>query len=349
MTKKRYQVFISSTYDDLKEVRDEVEKTLYKMGYIPVGMECFGAQNEEVSETIRKYCEGTDLVILLIAGRYGSITTEGISYTESEYKYFRKHKIPILVFIREDNSILTSDWETNPESKEKLANFKKELRNNHTLAPDWTTSDDLIIKLQHSLNNMKLDKGWIRFDEKNYITPKETTIEHGMAVIKVKGTKEECETGKAIVEYFVSCLVDSDRKPVVYDDRVRAPYGILSHEFSHEAEFKYEDRNQYLDYRITTTDAENPLCFRGKVVVNHKLTEEKGRIGFHIPYNAKYMIFQVDISEADFIHDYKVEAKIEKFGTPTRTIDEIPYDDLSRTYIVEVEDAPADSNMVFEW
>lgn len=42
---KKYQVFVSSTYKDLKEERLAVIQYLLKMGFIPVGMEQFPASN----------------------------------------------------------------------------------------------------------------------------------------------------------------------------------------------------------------------------------------------------------------------------------------------------------------
>jgi len=42
---KKYQVFVSSTYKDLKEERMAVTHLLLKMGFIPVGMEQFPASN----------------------------------------------------------------------------------------------------------------------------------------------------------------------------------------------------------------------------------------------------------------------------------------------------------------
>ena len=53
---KKYQVFISSTYKDLIEARAKVRDAILSMYYFPVGMELFGAANEEqwqiISETI---------------------------------------------------------------------------------------------------------------------------------------------------------------------------------------------------------------------------------------------------------------------------------------------------------
>lgn len=44
---KRYQVFISSTFEDLKEERKAIIETLLNAKYIPAGMEMFLASNEE--------------------------------------------------------------------------------------------------------------------------------------------------------------------------------------------------------------------------------------------------------------------------------------------------------------
>lgn len=44
---KRYQVFVSSTYADLKEERQHVLQALMEMDCIPAGMELFPAADEE--------------------------------------------------------------------------------------------------------------------------------------------------------------------------------------------------------------------------------------------------------------------------------------------------------------
>jgi hypothetical protein len=42
---KRYQIFISSTFTDLKEERDEVTQAIMELGHFPYGMEAFPATN----------------------------------------------------------------------------------------------------------------------------------------------------------------------------------------------------------------------------------------------------------------------------------------------------------------
>lgn len=82
---KRYQVFLSSTYADLKDERQKVIQTLMEMDCIPSGMELFPATDEEQWEFIKKVIDDCDYYLLIIGGRYGSINAEGISYTEKEY------------------------------------------------------------------------------------------------------------------------------------------------------------------------------------------------------------------------------------------------------------------------
>lgn len=50
---KKYTVFLSSTYDDLREERREVIHALLELGCIPCGMEAFPADDDEQFEFIK--------------------------------------------------------------------------------------------------------------------------------------------------------------------------------------------------------------------------------------------------------------------------------------------------------
>ncbi len=76
---KRYQVFVSSTYTDLKEERSKVMQALMEMDCIPAGMELFPAADEDQWQFIKKVIDDCDYYLLIVGGRYGSMTPEGIS------------------------------------------------------------------------------------------------------------------------------------------------------------------------------------------------------------------------------------------------------------------------------
>src|SRR5687768_12828918 len=84
---RRYQVFVSSTYTDLIEERREVIQALLELDCLPAGMELFPAANEDQWTLIKEVIDRTDYYVVIVGGRYGSTTPEGISYTEQEYEY----------------------------------------------------------------------------------------------------------------------------------------------------------------------------------------------------------------------------------------------------------------------
>jgi hypothetical protein len=95
---KRYQVFVNSTFIDLQEERRQVIQTVMELDCFPAGMELFPAADEEQWDFICKAIDDCDYFILIIGGRYGSLTDEGISYTEKEYDYAVEQGLPVLVF-----------------------------------------------------------------------------------------------------------------------------------------------------------------------------------------------------------------------------------------------------------
>lgn len=95
----RYQVFISSTFTDLVDERKAVMKALLDCDCFPAGMELFPALDEEQFRYIQTIIDESDYYILIIGGRYGSITADGISYTEKEYDYAVSKRKHVLAFI----------------------------------------------------------------------------------------------------------------------------------------------------------------------------------------------------------------------------------------------------------
>lgn len=86
--KKKFQVFISSTYTDLIEERQVAVESVLNAGHIPAGMELFKSGDRTQKEVIKKWIEDSDVYFLILGGRYGSIDPETKkSYTHWEYDY----------------------------------------------------------------------------------------------------------------------------------------------------------------------------------------------------------------------------------------------------------------------
>jgi hypothetical protein len=81
---KRYQVFVSSTYDDLRDERREVMQALLKTKCIPTGMELFPAANDDSLTHIKRFIAQCDYYIVIVGRRYGSLGPDDKSFTERE-------------------------------------------------------------------------------------------------------------------------------------------------------------------------------------------------------------------------------------------------------------------------
>ena len=101
--KKRYQVFVSSTFKGLAEERSIIKKALLEMDCIPSAMEEFPAIDIKQFEYIKNQLDDCDYYILVLGGFVGTITEDAPKgYTYKEYEYALEKGIPILAIIRKE-------------------------------------------------------------------------------------------------------------------------------------------------------------------------------------------------------------------------------------------------------
>jgi hypothetical protein len=149
----KYQVFISSTFDDLRDERQAVTWAFLKLRHIPVGMENLSASTDRGWETIRDLIDNTDYYVIIVAGRYGSVDpATGKSWTEMEYEYARGCGVPVLAFIRRMESIPVSKFDR--ASADKLEAFVATITGDKGhLAEWWDEREDLVSAATAALSN----------------------------------------------------------------------------------------------------------------------------------------------------------------------------------------------------
>ena len=104
--RKKLQVFVSSTYEDLKEERKAAVEAILSAGHIPAGMELFAAGDKSQMEYIKQWINQSDVFLLIVGGRYGSIEpTSGKSYIQLEYEYAQGQGKPFFAAIIEENHL----------------------------------------------------------------------------------------------------------------------------------------------------------------------------------------------------------------------------------------------------
>jgi len=172
MRRRKLQIFLFSTYEDLIDHRLTAMEAVLAAGHIPAAMEQFSPGDETAWEKIRTWIDGSDAFILILGGRYGSIEPKsGKSYVQLEYDYAIERKKPFFALVvsekhhdeRVQKFTLRVDERDNPEKyknfrsivTEKLCriwNDKKDIESAiFQKLPEWAEREDLV--------------GWVRGDE----------------------------------------------------------------------------------------------------------------------------------------------------------------------------------------
>ena len=156
------RVFISSTYYDLRHVREDIGKFISQMGYEPV-MHDRGGVTYTQSETLEKSCydelSTCDIVICIIGNKYGTKSeSSDLSITMEELKAAIKDRKKIYIYILKEvyienrTYLLNKDNDFKPASVDniKIHEFVAEIKENIKNHPIETFDNisDIINKLR---------------------------------------------------------------------------------------------------------------------------------------------------------------------------------------------------------
>ena len=224
--KRMFSLFISSTYEDLREERQALMGVALESSFIPVGMEQFHAAPVTQWDVITRMIDECDFYLLMIGGRYGSIdAAAGISYTEKEYEYAKQRNTPVLALIKDPHSITgdkTDFGDDKHEKQKKLDEFREKVKSDGNTIDFYKDLNGLKYAASQTLRKAveyaRQDAGWVRYADV-------------AAVINEKVKERELAASELV----------SDRETILKD--------------THEALHTFEDRLQTIeDRRLTWGD-----------------------------------------------------------------------------------------------
>jgi len=127
-------------------------------------MELFPAADEEQWSLIRRVIDECDYYIVISAGRYGSLCSDGVGFTQKEYEYAISCGKPTIAFVHRDiGKIPTEKTESTDDGKARLTDFREILR--QKVCKDWSTAQELGSVVSRSLVQLIKSRpaiGWIR-------------------------------------------------------------------------------------------------------------------------------------------------------------------------------------------
>jgi hypothetical protein len=171
--KRKYQVFISSTFQDLREHRQHAILGIIRAGHMPVALENFPPSSEPKKEVIRQALKSCQFYVIILGARYGSIPEDNPTrkgYVEIELEMAKELGLKILAFVMDMNKVYeirkTDDFQKSIEAK--LTDKYEALRNGLTRGVEnifykpFETAREIETELYAYFNNIQSEvRGYI--------------------------------------------------------------------------------------------------------------------------------------------------------------------------------------------
>jgi hypothetical protein len=161
MSKRSPSVMISSTFYDLRQIRNDLANfILEELAYTPLLSELSSFPVDPDADTIencrRRVESDADILILVIGGRYGFVDKKTAkSITNIEYLAARSKGIPVFVFIQKNVLDLLPTWRANPNADftatvedNRIFQFIEEIRSSDKV---WTFEFELARQIIETL------------------------------------------------------------------------------------------------------------------------------------------------------------------------------------------------------
>jgi hypothetical protein len=147
-TPRKLQVFVSSTYSDLRDERQAAVEAILTAGHIPAGMELFAAGDETQMTVIRRWIAESDVFMLILGSRYGSIDPETQkSYVQLEYEYASVTQKALFAIVKSDD--LSPSQASAVEHADKLEAFRAVVK--QKIVRFWSDPRDVKLAIHEAL------------------------------------------------------------------------------------------------------------------------------------------------------------------------------------------------------
>ena len=154
------------------EERQAAVGAILKAGHIPAGMELFTAGDQAQMEIIKKWIDESDVYMLILGGRYGSLIPDSeLSYTEWEYDYAVENGKPLFAVVIESEALeakvrLKGTANTEGDNLKEWKKFKEKVLSKQSNF--FSDNKDIRLCVSESLKEFsdRADlKGWISGSE----------------------------------------------------------------------------------------------------------------------------------------------------------------------------------------
>ncbi|MFD1468715.1 DUF4062 domain-containing protein [Hymenobacter caeli] len=230
--KNKLQVFISSTFSDLQLERQAAVEAVLRSGHISAGMELFSAGNESQLEIIKRWIDESDVYMLILGGRYGSIEKKsGLSYTEIEYRYAVEKNKPVFSIVVSD-SLLKAKVKKNGldvierDDIKKYNQFKELVLSK--ICRFFNNNTEIKLAVLESLLDIQSRfnlKGWIRYED----VPDMSSLLKQLSLLQNENTilkKELLSKNNKVSKELFGILNYEQLKQLLLNEKINIPKSV---------------------------------------------------------------------------------------------------------------------------
>ena len=159
-----YKIFLSSTFSDLTDLRENIIQRLNEAELFFYAMEVQSGTPVPLKETLKQEINDSDIFVLLVQESLGSQWTSGEYLTQFEFEYALKKNKPILAYFSDKGEYLLFDKNPVEPFKKKVSNYVKykKLKNNI-----FENSCQILGDILNLINSNTILSNWIKSDITN--------------------------------------------------------------------------------------------------------------------------------------------------------------------------------------
>lgn len=164
---KRFQVFISTTYPDMQAARQALMLPFMDLGLVPMSMDLHLEDSHSLMPVAQRLINDCDYFVILLGGRYGTLSPLGLSFPHREYIFAATKRKPVLALIHDQPLSLPEDArEPHREGQVRRDDFARLLE---TKVPSYRWRDErelagLVARVMPEMMRQYPAHGWVRAD-----------------------------------------------------------------------------------------------------------------------------------------------------------------------------------------
>jgi len=145
------RIYVSSTYEDLKEYREAVRQAIRKLDQVDVAMEYYVAEPMRPLDKCLEDVRRSDIYIGIFAWRYGYIPPGSeLSITEQEFRQAVKFEKPILCFLLDESAAWPEVYKETGPAGERVRALRAELKE-HYLRGSFSSPEGLAMEVASAI------------------------------------------------------------------------------------------------------------------------------------------------------------------------------------------------------